>query len=56
VATLRPDHTWGKVVFDPWQQTTWDVNDTVLIDDPGKDPDVGGVLAGLDASAYLPTW
>ena len=56
VATLRPDHTWEKVVFDPWQQATWDANDTVLIDKPNDDPDVGGFFAGLDPSAYLPTW
>ena len=56
VATLRPDHTWEKVVFDPWQEATWDVNDTVLIDKPNDDPDVGGFFAGLDQSAYLPTW
>ena len=31
VATLHPNHTYEKVVFDPWQQTTWDVNDTVLV-------------------------
>ncbi|MEQ1844073.1 MAG: SpvB/TcaC N-terminal domain-containing protein [Nitrospira sp.] len=29
VATLHPNHTYEKVVFDPWQQTTYDVNDTV---------------------------
>ncbi|MDH6584479.1 RHS repeat-associated protein [Streptomyces sp. SAI-133] len=43
VATVHPDATWEKAVFDPWQQTTWDVNDTVLAD-PLKDPDVGGLL------------
>ncbi|HEX4961258.1 MAG TPA: SpvB/TcaC N-terminal domain-containing protein, partial [Thermoanaerobaculia bacterium] len=32
VATLHPNHTWEKVVFDPWRQETWDVNDTVLLD------------------------
>ena len=57
VATLHPDHTWEKVVFDPWRQETWDVNDTVLIADPATDPDVGGLLARLPADAdYLPTW
>ena len=56
VATLHPDHTWEKVVFDPWQEATWDANDTVLIDKPNDDPDVGGFFAGLDPSAYLPTW
>src|SRR5262249_685329 len=30
VAILHPDHTFEKVVFDPWQQATSDVNDTVL--------------------------
>ena len=32
VATLHPNHTYEKVIFDSWQQTTWDVNDTVLGD------------------------
>ncbi len=55
VATLHPNHTWEKVVFDPWQQTTWDVNDTVLLD-PRTDPDVEGYFARLDAASYSPTW
>ena len=38
VATLHPNHTWEKVVFDPWRQETWDVNDTVLVDDPATTP------------------
>ena len=33
VATLHPNHTWEKVVFDPWQQTTYDPNDTVTDSD-----------------------
>ena len=56
VAMLHPDHTWEKVVFDPWQQAAWDVNDTVLITNPANDPDVGGHFERLDASEYLPTW
>ena len=28
VATLHPNHTYEKVVFDPWHQESWDVNDT----------------------------
>jgi RHS repeat-associated protein len=55
VATLHPNHTWEKVVFDPWQQETWDVNDTVAID-PKADPDVGGFLSRLPDADYLPTW
>lgn len=55
VATLHPDHTYEKVVFDPWKQLTWDVNDTVLLD-PKADPDVGAFFQRLPASDYLPTW
>src|SRR6185437_8623561 len=28
IATLHPNHSFEKVVFDAWQQTTYDVNDT----------------------------
>jgi RHS repeat-associated protein len=44
IATLHPNHTWEKVVFDPWQQASWDVNDTVL-DDPRTDDDISGYTA-----------
>jgi RHS repeat-associated protein len=68
VATLHPNKTYEKVVFDPWQQTTWDVNDTVayteiseethkLICDPEKTPaddlDVGHFFAALPQEEYL---
>ena len=60
VATLHPNHTYEKVVFDPWQQTTYDVNDTVLnadgSTDPNNDPDVSGLLpaaAGRGLPAHL---
>lgn len=39
VATLHPNHTWEKVVFDPWHQKTYDVNDTVALD-PRTDVDI----------------
>ncbi|WP_428265996.1 SpvB/TcaC N-terminal domain-containing protein [Haliangium sp.] len=55
IATLHPNHTWEKVVFDPWRQVTWDVNDTAL-DDPGLDPDIGGFVARLAEDEYRPTW
>lgn len=50
VATLRPNHTYEKVVFDPWQQSTYDVNDTVAAlgdqtGDPRSDPDIQGYVA-----------
>src|SRR5204863_2289571 len=50
IATLHPNHTYEKVVFDPWQQTTYDVNDTCALrnaqtGDPRTDPDIGGYVA-----------
>ncbi|MEX5215460.1 MAG: hypothetical protein NW703_15000 [Nitrospiraceae bacterium] len=56
VATLHPNHTWEKVVFDPWRQETWDVNDTALIADPKTDADVGDFFGRLSKAEYLPTW
>jgi RHS repeat-associated protein len=56
VATLHPNQTYDKVVFDPWRQETWDVNDTVLQNNPTADPDVGDFFAKLPESDYLPTW
>jgi RHS repeat-associated protein len=56
VATIHPNHTYEKVVFDPWRQESWDVNDTVLIADPTSDPDVGGVFSRLPPAELLPTW
>ncbi|MBI4519150.1 MAG: VCBS repeat-containing protein [Deltaproteobacteria bacterium] len=50
IATLHPNHTYEKVVFDPWQQTTYDVNDTCAArnaqtGDPRTDPDIHGYVA-----------
>jgi RHS repeat-associated protein len=44
VATLHPNHTYEKVVFDPWQQAIYDVNDTVT-SDPRNDDDIGGYVS-----------
>lgn len=65
VAKLHPNHTYEKVVFDPWQQTTWDVNDTCAArpaplgdprpqqtGDPRTDPDIAGYVR--DYFAALP--
>ena len=56
VATLHPNHTYEKVVFDPWRQETWDVNDTVLQSNPANDPDVGEFFRKLPDADFLPTW
>lgn len=61
VATLHPNHTYEKVAFDPWQQVTWDVNDTVTLD-PSTDADVRAFFvdeqgnARLPKDQYSPTW
>jgi len=59
VATLHPDHSYQKVLFDPWQQATWDPNDTVL-GDPRTDPDIEGYVAGYFANLAtgpgVPPW
>lgn len=56
VATLHPNHTYEKVVFTPWQQETWDVNDTIKQEDPKLDEDVGGFFKLLPDEDYLPAW
>jgi RHS repeat-associated protein len=49
VATLHPNHTYEKVVFDPWRQATFDANDTVAprggqAGDPRTDDDIKGYV------------
>ena len=64
VATLHPNHTYEKVVFDPWRQETWDANDTTpdpsdpahYQPDPADDTDVGACFRRIDRADYLPTW
>jgi RHS repeat-associated protein len=56
VATLHPDHTWEKVVFDSWRQETWDASDTLLKPDPAADADVGDFFKRLRRADYWPTW
>jgi len=50
IATLHPNHTYEKAVFDPWQQTIYDINDTCAqrngqTGDPRTDPDIQGYVA-----------
>lgn len=49
IATLHRNATYEKVVFDPWRQETWDVNDTVLLD-PRTDDDIGAFAGQYLAS------
>ena len=49
VATIHPNRTYVKVMFDAWQHVSYDVNDTCAprnaeTGDPRTDPDVGGYV------------
>jgi len=57
IATLHPNDTYEKVVFDPWQQMTYDVNDTVALD-PHTDSDIQGYVEKYCASLSVgwKTW
>lgn len=72
VATLYPNDTYEKVVFDPWQRATFDASDTSAphagvaggpgpqTGDPRTDPDIAGYVAGyfvsLPANPPWETW
>ncbi len=58
VATLHPDNSWEKVVFDNWREEKWDANDTVLISDPRDDVDVGDYFRRLlgEAPGAFVSW
>lgn len=49
IATLHPNHTYEKVLFDPWQQTTWDVNDTCA----ARNAQTGDPRTDLDIAGYV---
>jgi RHS repeat-associated protein len=56
VATLHPDNSWEKAVFDPWRQETWDGNDTILLADPRADADVGNYFQRRLGAATFTSW
>lgn len=49
IVTLHPNATYEKVIFDPWFQCNYDVNDTVLLD-PRRDLDIKGYTQKYFAS------
>jgi len=56
VAMLHPNHTYEKVVFDPWRKITWDVNDTAL-GDPRTDADIRSYTDSyFDTFPPTPAW
>lgn len=56
VGTVSADHTWSKVRLTAWGEVVFDSSDTILVEDPGNDPDVGFSLSSLGRPAYMPTW
>jgi RHS repeat-associated protein len=55
VAVLHPNHAMEKVLFNPWREEHWDVNDTILLD-PALDGVTGPFAQRLPDADYLPTW
>lgn len=55
VATLFPDRTYEKVLFDAWREEHHDRNDTVDRA-PAKDPDFGEWFGLLPLSEVSPSW
>jgi RHS repeat-associated protein len=57
IATLHPNNTYEKAVFDSWRQKTYDVNDTVALD-PRTDADIAGYVKHYFAAqpASWQTW
>ena len=52
IATLYPNHTFDKVVFNPWEQITYDMNDTIIANgsetgDPLSDRDISELCETL---------
>lgn len=56
VGTLYSNHTWEKIMFDPWRQEIWDASDTVLASDLADDPEVGNFFGRLRMQDYSPSW
>jgi RHS repeat-associated protein len=54
--SLRSDQLWSKVQQTAWSEVSYDFGDTILIDNPAADPDIGPYLSKLDPDAYPPTW
>jgi RHS repeat-associated protein len=56
VASLLPNHTWTKTTFTAWSKKDCDAGNTIDIDDPGQDPDVGMYFKRISRKHYFPSW
>ncbi|THC93969.1 hypothetical protein EYZ11_006546 [Aspergillus tanneri] len=56
VGELNADHTWSKRRITPWRDERWDAGDTILVEDPSGDEDVGIHFQLLNTQLYQPTW
>ncbi len=64
IAKLNPNTSYEKVVFDAWQQQSWDANDTLYLVQPDgsaltditADPEVGHLLGALAVEEVSPSW
>jgi len=56
IGSLAPDRSWTMMRSTPWRTESWDAVDTLGIDDPDADPDLGEHFASLDPALYAGGW
>lgn len=56
VGKLHANKTLEKTRFDAWSQTTFDVNDNVLVSAPKSDEDIGRYMEHLPDHECVPSW
>ncbi|KAK1958811.1 SpvB-domain-containing protein, partial [Colletotrichum sublineola] len=57
VGELNQDHSWTKTCYDDaWSTREFTTEDTVLVQDPREDPDIGRHFQTLSTSSFLPSW
>ena len=57
VCSIFPNRTWTKTIYGTWTQLGYDPGDTLMIEDPTKDVDVGAYFSGLENTSLIkPTW
>jgi RHS repeat-associated protein len=56
IAVLHPDQSWIKTVITAWARQTWDANDTIRIDDPRTDANIGETLSRALGGGVFTSW
>ncbi|KAI5460180.1 65kDa B protein-domain-containing protein, partial [Mariannaea sp. PMI_226] len=56
VGVLYADHTWTKTNFSAWSEITYRTIDTINIENPKDDADIGFYFNSLAPATYSPSW